>query len=147
MNKILFINIVLLLFSFALESVAIVKNNNKIVVDINYHILYYLKNELKINDYYEKIYATNPQNCKIRTIDKGFRSCYMTLKYKGEYYNFCGRVKEKLFENKKTFLKEFENDLQYKDLINDINKQLKIDCYNEKLIYIRYFLLLLIILI
>ena len=147
MNKILFINIVLLLFSFALESVAIVNNNNKIVVDIDYHILYYLKNELKIKDYYEKIFATNPQNCKIRTTDKEYRSCYMTLKYKGEYYNFCGRVKKDFFGNKKTFLKEFVNDLQYKDLIKDRNKQLKIDCYNEKLIYIRYFLLLLIILI
>ena len=148
MIKILFINIVLLLFSFALESVAIVKNNNKIVVDIDYHILYYLKNELKINDYYEKIFATNPQNCKIRTTDKEYRSCYMALKYKGEYYNFCGRVKDDFFKNKKkTFLKDFVNGLQYKDLIKDRNRQLKIDCYNEKLIYIRYFLLLLIILI
>ena len=147
MKKILFINIVLLLFTFALEGVTIVKNNNKKVVDIDYHILYYLKNGLKIKDYYEKIYATNPQNCKIRSVDSGYRSCYMSLKYGDEYYNFCGRVNKNFFGNKKSILKQIEDELQYKDLIKDIDKHLKIDCHNEKLIYIRYFLLLLIILI
>ena len=146
MKKILFINIVLLLFSFALEGITILKNNKK-VVDIDYHILYYLKNERQIPDYYETIYATNPQNCKIRPTNSGYRSCYMSLKYDGEYYNFCGRVKEELFKEKKNFLNKFVDDLQYKDLIKHRKKELKIDCYNEKLIYIRYFLLLLIILI
>ena len=147
MKKILFINIVLLLFTFALEGVTIVNNNNKKVVDIDYHILYYLKNGLKIKDYYEKIYATNPQNCKIRTAGSGYRSCYMSLKYGDEYYNFCGRVNKDFFGDGKSILKQFLEGLQYKDLIKERDKQLKIDCHNEKLIYIRYFLLLLIILI
>ena len=146
MKKILFINIVLLLFTFALEGVTIVNNNNKKVVDIDYHILYYLKNGLKIKDYYEKIYATNPQNCKIRTVDSGYISCYMSLKYGEEYYNFCGRVDEDFFGDG-SILNKFVDGLQYKELIKDRKKQLKIDCHNEKLIYIRYFLLLLIILI
>ena len=148
MKKILFINIILLLFSFAVEGVTIFNNNNKKVVDIDYDILYYLKNGRQIKDYYEKKYAINPQNCKQRAIDSKYRSCYMSLKYKDEYYYFCGRVKEELFKKKKTkdFFDDFKKDLQYKDLIKN-EKQLKIDCYNEKLIYIRYLLLLLIILI
>ena len=147
MKKILFINIILLLFSFAVEGVTIFSNNNKKVVDIDYDILYYLKNGRQIRDYYEKIYAINPQNCKQRAIDSKYRSCYMSLKYKNEYYNFCGRVKDELYKNgTKNFTGDFIKALQYKDLIKDV-KQLKIDCYNEKLIYIRYLLLLLIILI
>ena len=147
MKKILFINIILLLFSFAVEGVTIFNNNNKKVVDIDYDILYFLKNGRQIKDYYEKIYAINPQNCKQRAIDSKYKSCYMSLKYKDEYYNFCGRVKKKLDETKtKNFTGDFIKALQYKDLIKDV-KQLKIDCYNEKLIYIRYLLLLLIILI
>ena len=148
MKKILFYNITLILFSLVLEEVIIINNNNnKKIVDVDKDILSFLKDGKQIENYYEKIYAFNPQNCKQRNnIPQGYHSCYMSLKYGDNYYYFCGRIKDDIYNKTKDLDKNFIEKLQYKDQIKK-RKDLKIDCYNEKIVYIKYFLLLLIILI
>ncbi len=95
MKKILFFNISLILFSFGLEKITINKNKNGMkVVDIKYNIVNYLKNGREIEDYYEKIYALNLQNCQIRETNSGYRSCYASLHYENEDYYFCARIEE-----------------------------------------------------
>ena len=144
MKKILFFNISLILFSFGLEKIIINKNKNGMkVVDIKYNIINYLKNGREIADYYEKIYALNPQNCQIRETNIGYRSCYTSLHYKNEDYYFCARIEEETATNKNK-IDDYIEDI--KIIFQDL-KEIKIDCYNEKINYIKYFYLLMLFLL
>ena len=133
-QKIIFF-ICLIFFSFTKENEIVINNpNSKIVVkDIYNQILANLTNNKTISGYYEQIYAFNPESCKRRETYLGYENyenCYMSLKYNDKWYYFCGtfnetEIKEKGFD---VFIDEVKN---YTESI----KELKIDCFSQKLYY------------
>ena len=134
--------ICLTFFFFTEEKIKIISNSNlKRVVNIDNDILPFLISNLTIKDYYEKIYAFNPESCKRRETYPGYESCYMSLKYEDEWYYFCGRVDEEE-RKQKGFYDLFKSKLRnYNETINE----LKIDCISQNLNYTFWILLFLIL--
>ena len=125
------------LFYFTEEKIKIRNSNTKRVVEIDNDILPYLISNITIQDYYENIYAFNPESCKRRETYPGYESCYMSLKHKDEWYYFCGRVNEEE-RKQKDFYDLFISKLRnYNESIN----KLKIDCISQKLNYSFWILL------
>ena len=138
-QKILYF-ICFIFFSFTKEKHIVIKNkNSKRVVEIDNDILPYLISNLTIKDYYEEIYAFNPESCKRRDVYPGFESCYMRLKHEEDWYYFCGRVNEEEIKQKNfydLFISKLKN-------YNESIHELKIDCFSQKKNFIKIYWIIL----
>ena len=125
-----------------IQEIYIEKGNDGKCADINDNILHSLKAYGKMpTNFYDEYYGYNAQNCIFRS--KKYNCCYMSVysKVNKEWYNFCGKVNLKNYENSKNFLKDFyEKEIYYTyqyffELNNNDVKNLKIDCISNKNIF------------
>ena len=145
MKELLFIIILFEFFSFSIETIYIKKKRNKIACN-NLNLTLY-KISIKEFDNKNQNYGFNPQNCKLREKDDGFRCCYVSLKYDEEWYNFCAEVITNVGDD---FIDYNLDNITILDSDNltDIKKRIKIDCFSKKLnIFNRLYLIVLMLLI
>ena len=145
MKELLFIIILFEFFSFSIETIYIKKNRNNIACN-NLNLTLY-KISIKEFDNKNQNYGFNPQNCKLRENDDGFKCCYVSLKYDEEWYNFCAEVITNVGDD---FIDYNLDNITILDSDNltDIKKRIKIDCFSKKLnIFNRLYLIVLMLLI
>ena len=139
------IAIFLSLFSLTIQEIYIEKGKGK-CADINDDILYYLRTYERLPDtYYNEYYGYNAENCKLRYASEPYRCCYMNIysKQKKAWYNFCGKVDKNIKGN--DFLNKFVENGIYptnKNYLNikgdkELKKYIKIDCFSEKINFIK----------
>ena len=112
---------------------------------LEYFINYCVINK-RIKDCYD---GFNPQNCNLRDSIYGNKCCYVSLRYNGTLYNFCGSNDKKVKTDIQIqeFMKEMQKRHDYLPNDTNIEEILSIDCAGEKTNYKKVFSLIIFILL
>ena len=129
------------------------------------YIIHPILHTTPLHSFNEKCYGYNAQYCNLTELKRedirnGIQSCYVSLypKKHGKWYNFCGKVKMKDYNNtqidkKKDFVENYKQNILCKD--NDVIKdffdeeeknkkvnKIRIDCFSKQLKYLSLFSIL-----